>query len=125
HAILELFRDAPRKSTLRARFSRSGRSTAAALSFAEALLGIVAEGANQSLELVGGGGEPLPVGAAQHQGHAEIAAAEIGIGADLDIGIAFLQPGEVLCQGAFGEVAADTAAQHLVAADEAVLQLLE
>src|SRR6266404_3187774 len=101
------------------------RTASAILSFAEALLRIAAEASNQLLELVGGGAEPLAVGAAQHESHAEIAAAEIGIRADLDIRITFLQPGEILCQGAFGEVAADTAAQYLVAADEAVLQLLE
>src|SRR5205085_11300466 len=102
-----------------ARFRRSD------LSFAEPLLRIAAEVADQFLELVGRRGEPLPVGAAQHQRHAEIAAAEIGVGADLDIGKTLLQPGEIFGQSAFGQVAADAAAQHLVAADKAVLQLLE
>src|SRR5690349_13263730 len=92
-------------------------ASAIGLSFAEPLLRIAAEAADQFFELVGGGGEPVPVGAAQDQRHAEIAAAEIGVRADLDIGIAVLQSGEILGQGAFAELAADAAAQHLVAAD--------
>ena len=72
--------------------------------------------ADQRFELFGRRGEPAPVGAAQHQGHAEIAAPEIGVGADLEVGMAFLQRREVLCQGALAEAAADAAAQHLVAA---------
>src|SRR5271168_3695466 len=60
-------------------------SIGAGLTLAEPFLRIAAEMANQSLELFGRSREPLPVGAAQHQGHAEIAAAEVWVGADLDI----------------------------------------
>src|SRR5260370_33768305 len=66
------------------------RTASAILSFAEALLRIAAEASNQFLELVGGGAEPRAVGAAQHQSHAEITAAEVGVGAEPDIPIAFL-----------------------------------
>src|SRR5271168_1530718 len=108
-----------------ARQSTSDRVDRRWLTLAEPFLRIAAEMANQSLELFGRSREPLPVGAAQHQGHAEIAAAEVWVGADLDIGIPFLQLGEILRQSAFGEVAADAAAQHLVAAHEPIFQLLE
>src|SRR5690242_16219188 len=83
-------------------------------SFAGAVLRIAAEGADQCPQLLGRRFEPGPLGAAQHQRRSEIAAPEIGIGADLDVGVALLQFGEPLRDRAFGESAADAAAQHLV-----------
>ena len=68
-----------------------------ALALAEPFLRIAAQTANQCPELVGRCGEPLPHGGAQHQGHAEIAAPEIGIGADLEIGIALATEPRLLC----------------------------
>ena len=58
---------------------------------AQPLLRLAAERADQPLQLLGRGGELFPVDAAQHQRDAEIAPSEIGIGADLDIGITLLQ----------------------------------
>src|SRR6516164_7917278 len=69
---------------------------------AQPFLWVAAEAADQCFELFGRRREPLPVGAAQYQGHAEIAAAKIGVGADFEIGVAVLQRAEIFCQGPFG-----------------------
>src|SRR5262252_9570804 len=62
---------------------------------AEPLLRVAAEAADQVFQLLGRGVEPLPVGAAQYQGHAKIAAAEIRIGTDFEIRIGVLQPPQI------------------------------
>src|SRR5262249_44832322 len=108
-----------------------GRSTepkplrARALAFAQPLLRLAAESADQRPPFVGRGGQPRPVDAAQHQRHPKIAAPEIGIGTDFDVVVARLQSAQVLRQGPLAEVTTDAAAEHLVAAFEAIFQLLE
>ena len=59
--------------------------------FAQPFLGLAAESADQFRQLRRRLFEARPLGAAQDQRHPEIAAPEIGIGADLDIRIALLQ----------------------------------
>ena len=64
----------------------SPRQVPAGLTLRRPFLRVAAEVADQRLQLLDRGREPLAVGAAQHQRHAEIAAPEIGVGADLEIG---------------------------------------
>src|ERR1700732_4157575 len=56
-----------------------------------AFVPIAAKAADQFLQFLGRGKQSLPLGAAHHQRHAEISAAEIRIGADLEIAVARLQ----------------------------------
>src|SRR5215469_370452 len=86
---------------------------------------VATEGANQRAELSGRSVELYFLGATHHQSHAEIAAPEIRIRTDFDIGMANLQFTQFFCQRAFPEMTTDAAAEHLGPADEAVLQLLE
>src|SRR5580700_4149157 len=87
-----------------------------------AFLRVAAEHSNQLLQLIGRGVDAPAVGAADHQRHAEIGAAEIGVGADFEIAVAVLQRAEVFRQQAFAERAADAPAQHLIAAAQPVFQ---
>src|SRR6516162_8425298 len=64
---------------------------------AQPLLRVAAEATDQCFEFLGRRREPLPVGAAQYQGHAEITPAEIRVGADFEIGVALLQRPEIFC----------------------------
>src|SRR6516162_3209569 len=60
------------------------------LGLAQSLLWVTAESADQRVALLDRGGKPYFLGATQHQGHTEIAAPKIGVGADLEIGVARL-----------------------------------
>ena len=62
-------------------------SRGSCLGFAQSLLWVTAESADQCVELFDRGGEPHLLGTTQHQGHAEIAAPELRVGADLEIGV--------------------------------------
>src|SRR5436190_22491858 len=73
------------------------------------VLGVAAEGADQRLQFLDRRADPLPVGAADDQGDAEIAAPEIRVGADFEIGVARLQFPEILGDRPFRERAADAA----------------
>src|SRR5207237_188767 len=77
-----------------------------------AVLRVAAEGADQRLQFVDRRADPLPIGAADDQGDAEIAAPEIRVGADLEIRVAGLQLAQILGDRTFGQGAADAAAQH-------------
>src|SRR5438105_4215921 len=57
----------------------SPRPQALPLILGHSFLRIAAEAADQPFQLVDGGRDPLPIGAAHHQRDAEIAAPEIGI----------------------------------------------
>ena len=52
--------------------------------FAQTILRVAAECAEQTFQLIRRLGEPHAVGAAQHEGHTEIAPPKIGIGANFD-----------------------------------------
>src|SRR5579884_2490190 len=112
-------RDFPISPGIRSRNCSRGRSAGALLRLA--LGWVAAKAADHFLELFRGLVEARSVGAAQHQGHAEIAAAVVGVGADFEVRIDVLQRGQILGDRPLGEGAADAAAQHFVAADEAML----
>src|SRR5208282_347271 len=97
----------------------------ARLPLAQPLLRVASQGVDQRLELFGCLSQSCSVDAAQHESHAEIAPPKVRVGADLEIGITRLQRSEIFRQRTLGELAADAAAEHPLAADEAVLQLLE
>ena len=99
-----LFRAAPRRSAREAsvqpapwREKREPRRRAlcrvgggSRLGLAQSHLWVTAKSADQRVELFDRGGKPYLLGAAQHQGYAELAAPELGIGADLEIGVTHL-----------------------------------
>src|SRR5215472_9322738 len=93
--------------------------------FAQSILRVAAECAEQTFQLIRRLGEPYAVDAAQHEGHTEIAPPKIGIGANFEIRVAGLQRSQVVRNGPLAEMAADAPAPHLLAAPKAMFELLE